>query len=297
MNNNNKHISRIDNSVNFVTSTTNGVGIFESRYVRRNNEYFICYLSSQAGCALGCKMCSLTDTGQIDGQQASVEDFIWQAKNVLHHHNLVSPTINRMHFNFMARGEPLTNPIVLRHWNNLSLELTRLAEEFGIVQVKFNISTIFPKSCTFPSTSISSRLLQKRNRIPEIYYSLYSTKQSFRDKWLPNAAPLNQALNDIGEYIKNNGAATIHYPFIAGQNDTIEDCENVRDLLLDFGMPFKLNIIRYNPPNGESAESSEEVIERNIKILTPAFSRGVYLIPRVGYDVKASCGMFLADNG
>ena len=54
--------SNLDQSVNFVENQL--VGFLESRYVRKVDEYFICYLSSQTGCNRGCKFCHLTASGQ-----------------------------------------------------------------------------------------------------------------------------------------------------------------------------------------------------------------------------------------
>lgn len=58
----------------------------------------------------------------------------------------------------------------------------------------------------------------------------------------------------------------------------------------------EFNLVRYNPAAlDQGVESSDEVISRNIKIICNRFNweSKVQVIPRVGFDVKASCGMFV----
>lgn len=73
------HKSKIDQSVN-ITYPAPNIGIFETRYVRREDEYFIIYLSSQSGCDQACKMCHLTATGQNKYENATLEEYLHQAK-------------------------------------------------------------------------------------------------------------------------------------------------------------------------------------------------------------------------
>jgi hypothetical protein len=58
--------------------------------------------------------------------------------------------------------------------------------------------------------------------------------------------------------------------------------------------------LRYNPhdPRRHGVEPSEEVIRRNAAIYQSRLpSARVRVIPRVGYDVAASCGMFFGSQG
>ena len=78
------HKSGQDESVNWDRPAD--VGRIEARYVRRCPDYFVVYLSSQTGCAQGCRMCHLTATGQTGLRDATVGEMIEQARTVLDHY-------------------------------------------------------------------------------------------------------------------------------------------------------------------------------------------------------------------
>jgi len=121
-----KLISSIDSSVNFVEEAL--TGFLESRYVRKCDDYFICYLSSQSGCNRGCRFCHLTTTKHTKFEDALPVDFLTQASKVLkHYHNEKKPA-KYMHYNFMARGEVLNNKYMLYDADRILFDLGRLAK-------------------------------------------------------------------------------------------------------------------------------------------------------------------------
>src|SRR5437588_161667 len=87
------------------------VGRIEARYVRRCPDYVVVYLSSQTGCNQGCRMCHLTATGQTRLRDVTHEEFLEQADTALDHYRRQA-SAQAVHFNFMARGEPLVNPVL-----------------------------------------------------------------------------------------------------------------------------------------------------------------------------------------
>jgi len=118
--------SKIDQSVNFIYDA-NKIGYFESRFVRREDDYFIIYVSSQSGCDQACRMCHLTATGQNNLENATLEDFINQAKSVYDYYDQLNSPAKLVHYNFMARGEPLNNPVVLNNNEELFDKFKKLA--------------------------------------------------------------------------------------------------------------------------------------------------------------------------
>jgi adenine C2-methylase RlmN of 23S rRNA A2503 and tRNA A37 len=281
-----------DNSVNFVR-TNPSRGMFESRFVQRNSDHCIVYLSTLNGCDRACRMCHLTATGQNQNiKQATMNDMIIQAATVFDHIDTIDVNTNKVHFNFMARGEPLDNNIIQHNNQTLFENLSLMAEDRGL-NPEFVISTIMPDG-NIPQLH---QMFTGKHK-PRIYYSLYSLDHKFRKKWLPKAKHSQSALVEFARYQHANPEVRnkIHFAFIKGQNDSEESVAQIGKALnvLDLN-GIGVNIVRYNPFSEKyGTESSEEVIERNVDILHGYIPKSnIKIIPRVGHDVKASCGMFV----
>jgi len=170
--------SELDRSVNFVEEQL--VGFLESRFVRKCDEYFIAYLSSQTGCNRGCAFCHLTVMGQTSFVDTSHNDFMAQAIQVFKHYRSQKKPAKYMHYNFMARGEPLANQILLESGAELLSKLGQVAKDEGL-PAKFNISTIMPMTLKRSLVDVFGYVN------PTIYYSIYSTNPEWRKKWMPAA--------------------------------------------------------------------------------------------------------------
>ena len=256
--------SQEDASINIIE---NG---FESRFVQRSEDYFIIYLSSQKGCAQHCRMCHLTATGQTNTAFASKREFLEQMLHVfeeIKHKDLSK--IRKVHVNFMARGEPLTNPI---------------GKAYALAIMQF----------------------AQAEHSPRIYYSLYSVNPNVRKKWLPRAMGYEYGLLLLSTYqnlltlanksVKNK----IHHAFIKGVNDTDYEAHRLMTVLdkPEFHSIKKIpfNIVRYNPYDERYGEESEESRIERVTDIYHSYGHEVSIIPRVGHDVKASCGMFVENT-
>lgn len=275
--------SAIDESANFVGQAE--TGFFEARYVRRAKDYFIIYISSQSGCAQGCRMCYLTRMGETKLVNATQDEMVSQSRHVMEHYISKEPA-KTVHFNFMARGEPLKNSEV----NGVLLgKLFNLSVSNGLYP-KFKISTIMPRG--LEGEDLVSRFAPFT---PDIYYSFYSADSDFRKKWLPSAMYYERALEMLREYQKKTGKLVkIHGAFIEGENDSIKSIEEMVSALLRHGLHSDWNIVRYNPFSSDMGKEPSEQdigrIARRLQNLMP-FSK-ITVVPRVGVDVNASCGMF-----
>lgn len=279
-----------DRSVNFVCPAEDD-GFIEARYVRRNDRYFIAYLSSHTGCKHACRFCHLTSTGQTSFTPVTMHGYYDQADKVWGWYNRIKKSQGEaagIHYNWMSRGEPLSNPHLLNNAFELLYNLETQAICHGMWS-KFKISTIMP-------IGFNQLLQDVFYDLPvTFYYSIYSTDDRFRKRWLPNAMPVREAFRRFADWQKaENREIKLHWAFIEGENDSEADVHAICDLVEEYKIVCRVNTVRYNPPNNKSQESSQEVIDRNFKIIQDRICPLSKVIPRVGFDVKASCGMFVS---
>lgn len=285
--------SELDTSQNVLYTDPTLPGIIEARYVKRESSpYFIVYLSSQTGCVQGCRMCHLTATKQTKLAQVTPEQFLTQAQDVLAIYDQCHEPVDLVHFNFMARGEALANHWIRNHSSAILHGLNELAAERNL-ESKFLISTIMPQEV---GRLELADIFSDADVYPEIYYSLYSIDPAFRKKWLPRAIDADAALDKLAAWQSATGKTPkIHYAFIENENDSEESVTAVVSALKKHGLVPDINIVRYNSYSEiYGTESSEAVLVRNQRIFQELLPQAtVKIIERVGFDVKASCGMFV----
>ena len=283
--------SAYDKSVNFVQENKQ-----ESRFVQRTDDYFIVYLSSQNGCNKACRFCHLTQTGQTQFVDATLEEYLKQANYPIEHYKklLISgqKPSEKVNFNFMARGEVFSNKVVLENSSQLIDGLNEKIKGLNI-ESKFNFSTIGP---TELSGKEFSEIFKDKKENIMIYYSLYSVSPHFRKKWIPKALPVDDMMTKLKNWQDEGGEVALHWAFIEGVNDSKEDVEKIIEKLEQYSLKAKFNLVRYNPfSDSQGTESKEEVIQENFKILANYLNNPKSrIVPRVGFDVKASCGMFVS---
>lgn len=290
------HPSDTDASVNHTLVHTDG-GIWETRWVQRSQDYGIVYVSSHTGCAFSCRFCHLTATKQTMMTPADQHLYLEQIRQSLSTYqqrvaNGMLP-VEKLHINFMARGEPLDNPTVLHHSQNLFAEMEQVVHQIQPqLDTHFLLSSILPNTLNKPLEEIFT------HPQAHLYYSLYSVNPKFRKRWVPKALPADVGLDLCQEYQKNTGKRIVlHWAFIEGENDSQDDVDAMLDAVQSRGLKAKFNLVRYNPHDfRHGSETSEE----NLQALFGKIQRRLgdpesRIVPRVGFDVKASCGMFVVE--
>lgn len=279
--------SELDASVNFVAKIGPGEAL-EARYVRRHKDYVACYLSCQTACEQACRQCHLTATGQNHGRDASEREMLEQAELILDHYFEAGEPAKTIHFNFMARGEPLVNETILRGARAFFTELGRRALLSGLNPL-FLVSSIIPESMGDRKFSDIFPIIH-----PELYYSLYSLRPEFRRRWLPRAMDPYQALDKLTEWHHfTTKVPHIHFPLIAGENDNPDEAFAIISEVRKRGLRADFTLVRYNPPNERTGTESDNY-ERYANCLRSAMPEArIKVVERVGFDVHASCGTFL----
>lgn len=289
--------SNLDSSVNFVTKGE-FPGAIEARYVRRDVDEVIVYLSSQTGCAKACRFCHLTQSGQTKGVQVTLDDYLRQACQVLDHYRALTedgqPAAQLCNFNFMSRGEVLANQEIISHGGEVLHQLAALATEAGLIP-RFKLSSILPRE--MGGVRLSS-LFGGYN--PDLYYSLYSVDEAWRRRWLPKALPASQGLEMLARYAQDTRTIpVIHFALIRDENDQPAQLHAMAEQIRAAGLRADVNLVRYNPfSSAQGRESSEQTMQRCAELLAAELPLArVQLVGRVGHDVKASCGMFVSGRG
>lgn len=276
--------SELDMSRNFIFDKG-----FEARFVRRTDDYFICYLSSHTGCNKSCRFCHLTQTGQTGFLEASIDELIDQATAVFQYYATQKPA-ERVHINWMARGEPLASSVIRGCWPELSNRLLELCARYGLAKerVTFKMSSIFPSD---ENVDLSKFEINK----PDIYYSLYSLDPHFRRRWIPKSEDPVAVFKKLKAYSDSGGRVIIHHALIENENSSEDDATLIGDFIKSYDLNCKINIVRYNPFDARCGEEASEVaIQSYFNRITPYMKQeGSRIVPRVGFDVKASCGMFV----
>jgi len=138
------------------------------------------------------------------------------------------------------------------------------------------------------------------------YYSLYSMSEVFRKRWLPKAMDPRLALSHLRAFQMETGRdVVLHWAFIHADNeehsnDKDEDIDQIVQAVADAGVKVRFNLVRYNPlDHRHGVEPIESRLTQLFLRLTGGLSdhglllSGSKIVQRVGFDVKASCGMFV----
>ena len=230
----------------------------------------------------------------------------------------------RLNVNFMARGEPFANKYVLGNYSSIYARFKDLAAESGL-KLKVNISTIMPRIPALTARPLHQTLgwhdsdgtleynkkvyegaiypiPEELNQLPHIYYSMYSLNPTFRGEYLKNAMPVHEALNILKEYEDFasrfiDTPLTFHWAYIKGKNDSREEARTIAKELKSRGFRAKFNLVRFNPyMKSTDVEPEEPRLQELLDIINSGLGHPrSYIVPRVGKDVYASCGMFIEE--
>lgn len=233
-------------------------------------------ISSQSGCAVGCKFCFTASlrrnrnlaTDEIVGQVLAVQDDVAPLGEGARVTNIV----------FMGMGEPLLN------YDNVvraaRLLICPLGMDFSSRRVTLSTSGIVP------------RLEQLGHDVPiQVAISLNATTDEVRTKIMPinKKWPLATLLAALRAYpLRPRRRFTIEYVMLGGVNDTLDDARRLCKLLHD--IPVKLNLLPLNAHERTSfVPPCPNQVMRFQKVLQNAGFNVFVRTPR-GQDISAACG-------
>ena len=245
----------------------------ESVLMREQKRITIC-LSSQVGCALGCKFCATGTMGII--RNLTVGEIVAQYLILLRESE--KPITNVV---FMGMGEPFLNyenvikaADLLNHHEGINL---------GARHITISTAGIIPQIIQFTDEKQRYKLA----------ISLNGTSQEQRLKTMPisNKYPIDDLIEAAKYYYnETHNFVTFEYVLLAGINDNREDA--IRLIKLIDSLPCKVNIIPYNEIGGKYKRPSDE----RIRDFLSNFSNAPFTITTrwsKGADINAGCGQLV----
>jgi len=276
--------SEIDPFVKYALSTHDGHVIETVRIPLEKVGRFTVCVSSQVGCALGCKFCATGRMGLTRNLEAW--EIVEQVRTVRRH--LPNRRIHGVVFQGM--GEPMAN------LDHVLQVIEVLKEPCGLAIDARNVTV-----CTSGLPQGIRRLAREAPKV-RLGWSIGSVRQAKRKSLMPiaNAHPLEEVLDAIAEHVALTGMAPLWaITPLAGVNDSFDDGAALGDTARAFwertGKRPRISVIPYNAIGGDDPyqrTSDEQLAE---------FTRG---ISSTGYrthqrysgggDVSAACGQLAA---
>lgn len=262
--------SKIDGTEKFLLGFKDG-NLIESVLMRYKHGNSIC-ISTQIGCAMGCKFCASTIEGKV--RNLTTGEILAQIIVVQNHINeRISNVV------LMGSGEPLDN------YDNVVKFLRVVSAEYGlnIGQRHITLSTcgLVPKIYELADNNLSITLA----------ISLHAFSDEKRREIMPiaNKYSINEILEACRYYInKTNRRITFEYALVKDINDGKDDAKALAFLLK--GMLCHMNLIPVNEiKENLYRRSSKKAIEDFSEILK---NHGIEVTVRreMGSDINAACG-------
>ena len=280
-----QHIST-DGTIKWLFDVGGGNAV-ETVFIPEDDRGTLC-VSSQAGCAVGCRFCSTGHQGfSRNLTPAEIIGQLWFAEHFLRKHLGVDERVIS-NVVMMGMGEPLQNylPVVQ------SLRVMLDDHGYGLSRRRVTVST--------------SGVVSKMDRLGQdcpvaLAVSLHAPNDALRDNLVPlnRTYPLADLMQACQRYLQfaPRDFVTFEYCMLDGVNDTLAHAEELVQLIQEYGKNgwCKLNLIPFNPfPASGLKRSSQNAVLRFAKILTDA---GIVTTVRKtrGDDIDAACGQLAGD--
>jgi 23S rRNA (adenine2503-C2)-methyltransferase len=267
-----------DGTVKYLFGLHDGLTI-ETVLIPERGRFTLC-VSSQAGCAMGCKFCLTGKQGLRRNLTASeIVDQVIQVKRSMDDADRLTNIV------VMGMGEPLANyDAVLRALHNI---ISEQGMNFSHRRVTLSTCGLVPQMHQL-GKDITVNLAVSLNAADDMTRSfLMPVNRKYPLKTLIAACKTFP--------LPNRRMITFEYILIEGVNDRPEDAARLAKLLS--GLRAKINLIPLNPHSGW--DMSPPPMERMLKFQETLVSHHFTAIIRKskGQDISAACGQLSGKHG
>lgn len=251
-----------------------GVGVDHSRKT-------IC-ISTQVGCAMGCRFCASGLAGLKRDLNAG--EIVAQLLHVCHREDERTPRARAELASFdnivvMGMGEPLAN------YDHVIRALTIVNAEwglgFGARRITLSTSGLVPRILQLAEEPLGIRLA----------ISLHGATDAVREQIMPvnKAYPLAKLLPAIKAFSDQHGRmVTLEFILIADVNDSLDQAAALRDIARD--LHAHVNLIPYNTVEGLPWKRPSVTRQEKFADVLRAARVSMTLRREKGHDIDAACG-------
>lgn len=268
--------SNLDGSIKFLWRAKDGNTI-ESVFIPEREHNTIC-VSTQVGCAVGCKFCYTTKDGLIRNlETAEIIDQYLLVQRFVGNENRISNVV------FMGMGEPLAN------YDNVKKAVQIMTDK--------NMLDLSNRKITISSSGILAQInrMYEDPEFPQVRLavSLNAADQKTREYIMPisktnTLKDLMKTLNSLP--FKTGYRIMLEYVLIKGINDSEKDAHNLARLIGKNKKRYKVNLIPFNPfEETDFQRPDDKSVEKFQKILWD-YNISAFIRWSKGRDISAACG-------
>jgi sorting nexin-8 len=268
-------------------------------------------VSTQVGCAMGCKFCAVSQIGLMGNLTAAeVLEQVYHARGMADIRNVV----------YMANGEPLMN------YENLRQAVKCMVDPgmFGLSPAKITISTV----------GVVPKIWQMLEDMPQVSLalSLHAPDQETREKIVPTAKTwkIKDLMDAVSSFAKQQNEIINSENLIQSLNspsyqissrlvDEKKDSNKKRRVLLEYVLlgpdvnctedhahkmgkliagntDFLLNVIPYNPTaigDLQGYKPPTQDVVNNFVSIVRSYDTKVTVRQELGQDINAACGQLI----
>lgn len=237
-------------------------------------------VSSQVGCASGCRFC-LTGSGGLvrNLTVAEMANQVFAARRQAGERAISNIVL-------MGTGEPLSNYDAVKTF--IAIATDRDGMGFSPRKVTLSTCGLVPMLEKLADDNVDVSLA----------VSLNATTDEVRDSIMPvnRTCRIERLMQALRYYTGKTGrTVTIEYVLFKGINDSFDDVQRLMDLLRD--LPCMVNLLLFNPFPGCSFERPDE--QRAFLFRDTLVTNGFVTVVRNsrGRDIHAACGQLRASAG
>lgn len=252
-------------------------GLMIETVLMREDDRVTACISTQAGCAMGCRFCASGKLGLKRHMTAGeiLEQFI-HLSDLMRAQDVKPDWLTNVVV--MGMGEPLHN------FDNLLKSLKILNAEWG-----FHFGA---RRVTVSTVGLPQRIrdLAAQGFQFNLAISLHGVDDASRSELIPTNAGLQNILDAARDYFKETRReVTFEYTLVGGKNDDVATAHKLAELMQDFPRA-NVNLIPMNPVEGSGLEApTTEAVSSFTEELKLA-GINVHVRRRRGRRVQAACG-------